>query len=299
MASFFRYPGGKAKFKDEILKAIKDTCEGCLEYREPFFGGGSVGLMVIEENNPGLAATGLPKFPFETFWINDKDIGVYSLWRAVVEFPDRLREQIKKYVPKVDDFEAFKDFFLNGNPDPQTPEEIVDVGFKKLAIHQISYSGLGVKSGGPLGGKEQKSKYKIDCRWSPNYMEKKLKNVHEQFKGITRVTNSDFSAMIEDVSVKAFIYLDPPYYVKGGELYHHSFGEADHIRMAEMLKNTKHSWVLSYDDCPEVRELYRWARIEAFDANYTINGVHTGEIDSDGKKKRASTKKTELLIFPK
>jgi len=46
----------------------------------------------------------------------------------------------------------------------------LDVGFKKLAIHQISYSGLGTKSGGPLGGKSQESIYKIDCRWSPKHI---------------------------------------------------------------------------------------------------------------------------------
>ena len=51
---------------------------------------------------------------------------------------------------------------------PDDRGRIVDIGFKKLAIHQISYSGLGTMSGGPLGGAGQKSQYKIDCRWSPD-----------------------------------------------------------------------------------------------------------------------------------
>ena len=42
---------------------------------------------------------------------------------------------------------------------PLTKEENqISKAFKKLAIHQISYSGLGTKSGGPLGGEKQQSK---------------------------------------------------------------------------------------------------------------------------------------------
>ena len=47
-------------------------------------------------------------------------------------------------------------------------------GFMKIAVHQLSYSGLGLRSGGPLGGRSQASPYKIDCRWSPEYIYKKM-----------------------------------------------------------------------------------------------------------------------------
>ena len=67
---------------------------------------------------------------------------------------------------------------------PTELARIVDLGFKKLAIHQTSYSGLGTKSGGPLGGAEQKSRYKIDCRWSPEYICKKVDKLHDLFAAI-------------------------------------------------------------------------------------------------------------------
>jgi len=43
--SFIRYPGGKQKFKSEILAKLQ--LHPSLEYREPFFGGGSIGLEVL------------------------------------------------------------------------------------------------------------------------------------------------------------------------------------------------------------------------------------------------------------
>lgn len=277
MTSFFRYPGGKQKFKDKILSEIK-TSE---QYREPFFGGGSIGLNVLNNNDCLIG-----EYNFKSFWINDKDIGIYSLWTSVLNHPDTLKEMIRCYKPSVDDFDQFKNYFLE-NPNP-TDDEIVECGFRKLVLHQISYSGLGIKSGGPLGGREQKSNYKIDCRWSPESICKKIDKINRAMGKVSiKITSLDFNDIIADDNDKSFIYLDPPYYDKGGDLYHHSFTVSDHERMSKLLRETSHSWLLSYDDCEEIRELYSWAKIETIDAVYTIQ-------QSAGK----SNKKSELLIRP-
>ncbi|KKL03797.1 hypothetical protein LCGC14_2622550, partial [marine sediment metagenome] len=70
----------------------------------------------------------------------------------------------------------------------------------------------------------------------------------------------------------ALVYLDPPYFEKGGQCYKHSFSEEDHVRLATALRDTHHQWVLSYDDCPEVRDLYSFARIQELPVNYSIAG---------------------------
>ena len=59
-----------------------------------------------------------------------------------------------------------------------------------------------------------------------------------------------------------FFYLDPPYY--GSEKYYQvQFSEDEHIKLAEMLKQVKGKFLLSYNDCDYVRELYSQFNIEA------------------------------------
>lgn len=277
--SFFRYPGGKIKLISKIVVRLKYIIGGNdLEYREPFFGGGSVGLELLKDN-----------FNIKKIWINDKDPGVACLWTAVIKYPGELKDKVINFKPSVEYFDSFKEeLSQNIILDKSSEGQIIELGFKKLAIHQISYSGLGSKSGGPLGGREQKSEYKIDCRWSPEYICNQIEQHNTLMKKIkirnSRCTNLDFGDLIKENETDAILYLDPPYYVKGNELYQYGFTNEDHIRLAELLKYTKHKWLLSYDDCEEVRELYDWANIiKIGDINYTITT-------------KKPIKKSELLI---
>ncbi len=265
--SILRYPGGKSKIQKQIISRLKPYSD--LEYREPFFGGGSIGL----------------NFNSAKMWINDLDPGIFSLWYSVINYHEKLKYLTRQFVPSVEKFDQFKKDLLEG-----TVIDTIEFGFKKLAIHQISYSGLGVKSGGPLGGREQKSNYKIDCRWSPDYICKKIDILNSYFNKIDiKCTQLDFASVIENEDNLALIYLDPPYYVKGNELYQFGLNEKDHVRLAECLRKTNHKWFLSYDDCKEIRDLYSWANIEEIDLVYTITGLKV-------EGKRQSRKKSELII---
>ena len=278
--SFFRYPGGKSKLSTQIIDRIEKEIEKSPvpveEYREPFFGGGSIGLKIVSGN-----------FPIKKIWINDFDKAIASLWTCTIKFPKELIESVQGFTPSVEEFYSIKDT-LEQPYSIISEEDVVKYGFKKLAIHQISYSGLGVKSGGPLGGREQKSDYKVDCRWSPDYICKKITKLNStlakyEFRD-NKCSSVDFSNLIKDETYPAIIYLDPPYYVKGNELYQFGFTQNDHERLTEALRTTNHSWVLSYDDCPEIRRLYDWAQIEELVVNYSITGAR---------------QKTELLIYRK
>lgn len=282
--SFFRYPGGKSKLKNQIafkLNAISNNCN--LEYREPFFGGGSIGLTILQNA------------PEKDVWINDFDLGISCLWTTVIRRPELLKSRVVKFVPSIEAFHRFKKELTSTPPKLESDDEIADWGFKKLAIHQISYSGLGTKSGGPLGGKDQKSNHKIDSRWATDYICNKIDILNQRFsKTMVRencCTNLDFSEIIKDTEKDALIYLDPPYYDKGNDLYQHGFKVEDHERLADCLKNTNHQWVLSYDDCPEIRKYYDWASIESIEVKYSITAAKDKET---GEKKGIN--KMELLI---
>ena len=292
---FFRYPGGKTKLADLIADRLRECLtKDMVEYREPFFGGGGIGLRVM--------AT-CPRI--KKLWINDKDPGVASLWTSVIRYPGGLRQRVMDFKPSVEAFDEFRQRLLALKSAPTDMTEIISAGFMKLAIHQISYSGLGTKSGGPLGGRGQKSKYKIDCRWSPEYIAKSIGELNEAFKRFEIeqdcCTNLDFERVVQPGS-GALVYLDPPYYVKGNDLYQCGFEWEDHARLSRVLRETENRWVLSYDDCLEVREFYKWAVCEKVTVNYSITAVKGKKVVKEFGQDREedanlATQKDELLIY--
>lgn len=280
----FRYPGGKSKIKRKIIEIINNyyqsnDCYDYCEYVEPFFGAGAIGISFISS------------MPVKNMMIADADPSIASFWQSVIRQPDKLCQKIENFTPSIEYFYEFKDFFLSENfkiYDPIKNDNYIEVGFRKIALHQMSYSGLGPMSGGPLGGKKQKSSYKIDCRWNPLKMIKDIKKISDIFNDINVYNNTcmkeDFSFCFKNNRDLKFLYLDPPYYEKGDELYQYSFSLEDHIRLKKELQMTKYPWLLSYDNNDKIKKLYDWAHIEEIPLMYTINAKSKGR------------KKTELLI---
>jgi len=270
-----RYPGGKDRIQNQILEPIAKyyNKHKNLEYREPFFGGGSVGLSLFNKSY------------IRDIWINDKDYALSCLWTTVIKYPEDLCKKVQEYEPLVSNFYGFKENLLQ---EIITHIDPIELGFQKLVVHRTSFSGLGVMSG-PLGGNNQTGKYKHDARWNSSSINKNITRINKLFsiKNVrkNKCTWLDYSNLLKDNEKDAFIYLDPPYFEQGEHLYLHAFSTHNHVDMRDILKNEcKHAWLLSYDDCKEIRDLYSFAHIEEITASYGI---------VNGRKKQ------ELLICPK
>jgi DNA adenine methylase len=272
-----RYPGSKAKIAKAIMRHFPSEVMDALwqrdiDYREPFFGGGAVGLALLERL-PSRAR----------IWINDKDWGVAALWKSVREQPEELVALVERFQPSVETFHRYKE------EDGRTDLDHVQSGFRKLVLHQTSWGGLGSMAGGPLGGRNQSSEYNVQCRWRAA---RHVLDIRENSRLLNRfssvrVTSADFSELISEAPATAFIYADPPYYEKGGELYRHSMTDEDHRRLSALLHTCRAPWVLSYDDAPFVRDLYGWASISSVELTYTV---------AIAKQRRR--KNSELIIAP-
>jgi DNA adenine methylase len=260
-----RYPGGKAKLINEIGGFITAyyRLTGPRPYCEPFFGGGSVGLHL-------MSCLTLPGAQ-----LNDLDPGIAAIWQTIAGSPAELCDAISRFEPTADAFYDLRTRILTG-----TITESVQLALAKLAIHQMSFSGLGTMAGGPMGGRAQGSDDAVGSRWNAESLCGEVRRAHRLMAASGAVvTNLDFEEVLT-ASREAFLYLDPPYYVKGSELYQHAFTEADHLRLADGLRRSTNPWILSYDDTPEVRELYAFAQVlEMTDLRYTINTSRTkGEL---------------------
>ena len=109
------------------------------------------------------------------------------------------------------------------------------------------------------------------------------------------ITNKDFQKVIEDAPDGSFTFLDPPYFNRDQDkFYTFSFSKEDHRRLAETLK--KHSnrikFLLTYDDEPEVRELYGWAKhILSKEWNYTIYRTDDQSKNGDNQASKSNGKR--------
>ena len=84
------------------------------------------------------------------------------------------------------------------------------------------------------------------------------------------VENQDFETLVRHYDRDdAFFYLDPPYFSTEG-MYPGGFGTDDHERLRDLLFSIKGRFLLSYNDCPEIRELYRDCEIFSFSRTHSM-----------------------------
>ena len=78
------------------------------------------------------------------------------------------------------------------------------------------------------------------------------------------IENQDYEVLIKHYDrPDAFFYCDPPYYTSE-YVYECGFTWEDHVRLRDTLASAKGKWLVSYNDCPEIRELYKGYEIFDF-----------------------------------
>ncbi len=118
------------------------------------------------------------------------------------------------------------------------------------------------------------------------------------------VENQDFETLIKHYDrPDAFFYLDPPYF-STEDMYEVEFGWDDHVRLRDTLKNIKGRFLLSYNDCNEIRELYNG--FSMFDFSRTHSMAQRYEAGKEFKEllignydlyEREKLKPKQLTIF--
>lgn len=270
-----RYPGGKQKDLPFLSKFISN----CKEFREPFLGGGSVLLYAVKNS---LA---------DSYWGNDLNEALYKFWQQIKTDADELADGARQFkiqheyrgeTKNCSEWQKFrKQIIKNLNELSNTPlEEAV-----RFFILNRSTSGGSTESGGltPASYCERFTLSSIETV-------RKLKGV----LGEVKFTNKDYEELLIAPGEDVFIFLDPPYlsasrsglYGKSGDL-HRTF---DHERLAKALWHCPHKWLMTIDNCQEIRDLYHWAETLPWSKAY-------GMTNSGGQK---SKRGDELLVanFP-
>lgn len=236
MKSPLRYPGGKTR----AIKILKDYIPSdCKEICSPFFGGGSFEFYLASK---GITIYGYDNFePLANFFhliLNGCD---FPIWCHIdEEMPlskERFYEIQKQILTEPKDYKRAALFYV---------------------LNRASFSGSTLSGGmSPNHPRFKKSHYD------------KLSELNN-LRGVIDVTNESFEESIKKHD--CLIFADPPYYINQS-LYgnkgdmHKGF---NHKLLADMLIK-RSNFLLTYNDCPEIRELYKGCRFDSTEWSYGMN----------------------------
>ena len=250
-----RYPGGKGKLSSFMEMMIKKTGHEGGTYIEPFAGGAGIALELLEKN------------VVSEIVINDYDKGIYSFWRAVLTETDRFIKEIENIPITLDEWDRQRHICLN-----EDSRYSFELGFATFFMNRTNRSGI-IK-GGVIGGRKQTGKWKIDARFNKMNLIERINNIADN-KDSIHLYNKEIESFIENYLPKyennALVYFDPPYFNKGKQLYLNYFNYDDHKRIEKVINQTVNcDWIITYDDVPEIADLYSKHPLKRYDLNYSV-----------------------------
>jgi len=230
-----------------LLALVPDVFD---EYREPFVGGGSFFVCLRQ------------KYPEVRMWINDLNTELFYFWKCAQEDSVKLAGEIMRLkLERVDGRELFYELLGMNTSTMGDFERAV----RFFVLNRITFSGV-VEAGGYSEGA-------FVGRFTKSSIER-VALLGKILEGV-KITNMDYKELLKDGDRRTFTFLDPPYLVATkSKLYgrngilHESF---DHTEFAEEMKKCRHSWLITYDDSPEIRQNFQFACIHRWELQYGMN----------------------------
>jgi len=201
--------------------------------------------------------------------LNDLHPGIAAFWRAVFNHTDELIERVRTCELSIDAWRDYRARFISGNGSD------VDLGFATLYLNRTNRSGI--LYGRPIGGLEQTGRWKVDARFYRDRLAERIKLI-AAYRGRVEVQQADALELLASFdSGNAMLYVDPPYILRGRQLYLNTLTWEDHQRLARLLIDCHRRWFLTYNADPRVPEvLYRGMRCVQFSIRHTAAVQHLG-----------------------
>ena len=260
MRTLLRYPGGKSRAYNIISNKIPK-----LPYPtkiiSPFLGGGSMESRWASEWN-------VPTYGFDLFE------HLVNYWNVLLESPVELAEELAKIGPTQESYYEHADKLLKSSMtqrimeghEEEYPKRVVPkdewLELSNLENAAIYLQNFHLSYGPAFLG------YWMELNSAPEKWSRFLEKVRNYKNPDLHVELLSVEKVIPQFP-NDLIYLDPPYYLEqdggnkmAGGLYpavgmaiHHDY--FDHELMRDQLHNHKGPFILSYNDCPTIREYYK------------------------------------------
>jgi DNA adenine methylase len=219
--------------------------------------------------------------------LNDMDSELISTYKAL---QDKMKREklLSKLGKEIATKERWREVF------EFKPKNEIDIAYKYFYLNRTSFSG---KLSSPAWGYREKRSL------PPHRWHERINPCGERLENAT-ILNTDFQDVIDlpKSGKKVLMFVDPPYFNPPKKKhYRNGFNYEDHVRLMESLKKTKHNFFLTYEDTPEIREMYKWANI--FEAKFFYR-VDNSEVFNGSRKMgfeliitNYDNPKTQLAIF--
>jgi len=254
-----RYPGGKGRLAQYVMDLIEANGLTGGHYAEPYAGGAGIALSLLYLEYASRVH------------LNDVDPAVYSFWKSVLDHTDDLARLVRNTPLTLDERLRQKAIYV----DPAAGT--LALGFATFYLNRTNRSGI--IHGGVIGGNKQAGDYKIDARFNRSELIRRIEKVASYAPRIS-LQNKDAAEFIgvdlKFLPKKALIYLDPPYYANGSRLYRNTYKHPDHAKIAALTETISQPWIVSYDNAPQVCDLYAKFRQQTFGLGYSANARYEG-----------------------
>ena len=251
-----RYPGGKSKLA-KFVASVCDLNNIADHYIEPYAGGASIALHLLFNGH------------VKRVTINDLNLSLYAFWNSILNHAEKFCALIENTEIDVKNWKQLK-----GTQKNKTAN-LFELGFSTFFLNRTNHSGI--LDGGIIGGVNQSGKYKIGCRFNKKKLIERIMRIAE-YKDQINLKCIDAKTLIDKMQrhkcKNTIFYFDPPYFVKGPSLYMNHYTEDDHAIIADKIKKIKNAkWIVSYDNAPEIRKIYRGYRRKTYRIAYTARDV--------------------------
>lgn len=240
--TFFSRQGGKSRCAKHLIPMFPHAHT----YVEVFVGAGNVILRI-------------PKNTFATEIINDLDSTIYQIFTDIQKV-------------SLDDVKDM-DFIANGDRwecvHTTDATELPPAARLEHNLYHIYFSFAGGMSSYYASPRSTTTSRKTTLM-------DRLPAIQERLSGVV-VRNESYEDIIKEYDGEdVFFYLDPPYYQSDASGYKHK--TIDHVSLRDLLTNTKGKWLISYNDHPFIRELYKDFTIKTIKTFYTIKRAEVEEL---------------------
>jgi DNA adenine methylase len=283
-----RYAGGKSKAIGLILDNLPKLKEKKIV--SPFFGGGSVELCLSQ-------MLGIEVIGYDIFNM------LANFWKTLITQKDEFINELVKFKITEEEFTYNRHVLLN-YWEKIKPESLNYKTKNKILLKEEDLTKLDQNSvmqavyyyynmtlsygpmflGWPSSNEINKEKF-----------ERRIEKLQKMNLTNLQVNCGSFEEVLEKHTTD-FLFLDPPYYLEGDSkmfkgmypncnfaIHHNNF---DHIKLAEMLKNHKGGFLMTYNNCSTIRELYNDCLFEYPEWQYTYGQGET----RIGKNREQATK---------